>query len=374
MKSELFKKQIIDSDRLSYVQQIYDVMCREIHCGRWKEGDRLPGVKELADQSNQMIKTVQTVYKMLNKDGYIMSLDRKGTYLVSQLPKNRKSKGIIGILISEEQESEHVSKYYMHDLLSESVKHGFFTEVKTVKAEASFRSYQEICGLFGKDLKGVIFLYPFTFPPEFIRPSIPRVYLCQQQEKCYPLVAVDVYHAFYELTSRIIDMGHENIIFCKESPVNASRFFPKNEIIVEAWARAMSDAGLRASPVKSINIRPNDYAELEEFIDNNAKNCTAIISNTVFLSCAIASLCKKKNIKVPGDISVASIGSLPIWETDGKEVTGGMVQDDHFLAQTCFNRLVEQFEKGTYAISKILLKPEFFPGNSVAERRMKIKK
>ncbi len=366
---EIFGTRIIDSDRLPYVQQIYDAMRRQIHNGRWKVGDRLPGVKELADSSGQMIKTVQTVYRMLSRDGYIRSEDRRGTFLISRTPRNVKSRGLVGILLSREQESEHVSRYYVHELTSEALRHGYLVETRAVEGTRRFDTYSDLRDIFGRNLKGLLILYPFQFPRPAGEAPVPWVYLCQQDENLFPLVAVDVKAAFRELVRRLALMGHEGILLCVERPGSRLRFFPREEGIVSACREALSEAGLSIHPVRELQIMPNEYHAVERFVSSRPRNITAIVCNTVFLACAMSWMLLKKGVKVPDEVSVASLGSLPVWETDGRIATGGMLQDDHLLARTCFDLLLERIESGRCPISKVVLMPAFLPGGTIAGPR-----
>ena len=75
---------------------------------------------------------------MLSRDGYIRSENRKGTFLVSHTPRNVKFKGLIGILLSKDQESEHVSTYYIHELRSEPCVMDIWVETRAVEGTRDF--------------------------------------------------------------------------------------------------------------------------------------------------------------------------------------------------------------------------------------------
>lgn len=67
-------------------RQVYETIRQEILNGRWKPGDKLPTVRELAEQWNCTIGTIQHAYQELAQAGLITSRAGQGTRVVEQPP------------------------------------------------------------------------------------------------------------------------------------------------------------------------------------------------------------------------------------------------------------------------------------------------
>jgi molybdate-binding protein/DNA-binding transcriptional regulator YhcF (GntR family) len=67
-------------------RQISETMRQEILTGRWKPGDRLPTVREMAEQWNCTIGTIQHAYQELARQGLVTSRAGQGTKVVENLP------------------------------------------------------------------------------------------------------------------------------------------------------------------------------------------------------------------------------------------------------------------------------------------------
>jgi molybdate-binding protein/DNA-binding transcriptional regulator YhcF (GntR family) len=67
-------------------RQISETIRREILNGRWKAGDRLPSVREMAERWNCTIGTIQHAYQELSRQGLVTSRAGQGTKVVESLP------------------------------------------------------------------------------------------------------------------------------------------------------------------------------------------------------------------------------------------------------------------------------------------------
>lgn len=67
-------------------RQISETLRQEILNGRWKAGDRLPSVREMARQWNCTVGTIQHAYQELSRQGLLTSRAGQGTKVVESLP------------------------------------------------------------------------------------------------------------------------------------------------------------------------------------------------------------------------------------------------------------------------------------------------
>lgn len=67
--------------KIPIYRQIRDQIVIGIADGRLKQGDRLPTIRELADESGINMLTVSKAYRILNNEGYTVTDRRKGTLI-----------------------------------------------------------------------------------------------------------------------------------------------------------------------------------------------------------------------------------------------------------------------------------------------------
>jgi molybdate-binding protein/DNA-binding transcriptional regulator YhcF (GntR family) len=73
-------------DEAHLYRQISETIRQEILNGRWKAGDRLPTVREMAEKWNCTVGTIQHAYQELARQGLVTSRAGQGTKVVENLP------------------------------------------------------------------------------------------------------------------------------------------------------------------------------------------------------------------------------------------------------------------------------------------------
>ncbi|HJW89110.1 MAG TPA: substrate-binding domain-containing protein [Anaerolineales bacterium] len=73
-------------DELHLYRQISETIRQEILNGRWKAGDRLPSVREMAEKWDCTVGTIQHAYQELSRQGLVTSRAGQGTKVVENLP------------------------------------------------------------------------------------------------------------------------------------------------------------------------------------------------------------------------------------------------------------------------------------------------
>jgi GntR family transcriptional regulator len=63
------------------------MLCARIHDGEFGPGQRLPGLRELAEASGLNVNTVRAVYQRLEHRGLVESRQGKGTFVADELPR-----------------------------------------------------------------------------------------------------------------------------------------------------------------------------------------------------------------------------------------------------------------------------------------------
>lgn len=72
--------------------QIIDDVKRKIDLGLLREGERLCSCRELALQLGVNPNTVQRAYSVLEEDGYIFTIQKKGVYVAARAKQEQKER------------------------------------------------------------------------------------------------------------------------------------------------------------------------------------------------------------------------------------------------------------------------------------------
>jgi len=104
--STLFGHPISRSIQISLADQIHDILCEEIHAGRWRAGEKLPSMMEIAKQCGVSRMPVQNAIEQLGKEGYVRQENRSGIFVASQMPEGREPLGTIGVVVLADPQTD----------------------------------------------------------------------------------------------------------------------------------------------------------------------------------------------------------------------------------------------------------------------------
>lgn len=94
----LFDHEIDASRPSSLGDQICILLRNEIRAGRWREGERLPTVRELARASGLSSSPISQAMAKLVREGFLVRHVGRGTFLRSMEPDSRRRSGVVGIV------------------------------------------------------------------------------------------------------------------------------------------------------------------------------------------------------------------------------------------------------------------------------------
>lgn len=368
---ELLGHKIVEHHQMTFEQQIRDVFVEEIHAGRWKIGERLPGILALAKEAGFGTKTMHNAFEKLKEEGYIESRGNRGTYLKSFSP-TKKSQGSIGVLLTEEQRDMQLILWYQHIILEAADKRDYITQFKVLPEGLDPRKALLPGVLFNEEVKGIISLTPFDalLPFSDEQSRIPYVFLCPPYETCTPKVTADVEYAYYELTHRMIDAGHNRLTFSYESVEMDRR---QAELHLAGFRRAMSERGLPVD--ESLLERSMDLRNKEDLVGvtdylkhlvgiSEENRPTAIVCGSLGRTTVLTSVAPLCGVSIPEQLSVASIGSAPIPGKEHKLMTG-MLPDFDRMMDACFNVLSEYGQPGGVSKTSVYMVLNFVPGQTL---------
>lgn len=121
---------ICNSSPIPIYEQIKNAMIDQIMSGELKEGTPLPSIRNLAVDIKISVMTIKKAYDELEKDGYITSVQGKGTFVA---PKNME--------LAKEQAKKEIEE---HILKAIEIRERFGIEKKEVYDILEFLMESEI--------------------------------------------------------------------------------------------------------------------------------------------------------------------------------------------------------------------------------------
>jgi GntR family transcriptional regulator of arabinose operon len=371
----LFGKKIVSNHLLNYSEQVHDILRTEIEAGRWEVNESLPGVMQLAKQLHFGTKTIQMAYEKLKKEGYIVTRGYRGTYVKELHPDLKADSDFYGILMSSEQTGQPLIQWYEHVILEKARSHGFRTEVKILPEAMLPEKALQAGELFHPEVEGVISLVSFRSQSvrkdDTDRRQLPVVFLCPPFEAAYPKVSADIYQAYYELTSRMIELGFSKLLYSEDSLESDPR---QTKLHYSGYCDAMKDHGMPLHPSFLEHSRGvNNYrfdsirSHLEEALKpvETTPGPVVIIADSLGRNMAINRYAGKAGIKIPGDLSVVSTGTAYLRGNSGPQLTG-MLPDFDYMVTSCLNILKEMIKTGKCHLSSLNVHMDFIPGHTCA--------
>lgn len=360
---------------LTLTSQVREILIEEIMNGRWSVNERLPSVAALAEESGLSRWPIQEAFDQLAQEGYLSKSERSGTFLKSSTPEGRKPIGTIGvaILLDEEQGNWNTSPYSEYRLarvMAVAEKRHYSVKVKYIHRGEDWDKVDQVGGVFGEEVVGVISLHPFNHMPEFnlADDRLPFVYFGGNTPYCLPNVTGDTSNGFYQLTSAIIAQGHEKIIcFC--DPADS-----KYELAAHLYGHrlAMDEAGLEVNEPawrQSLNVREGDLSAIRSYLEDY-KDATAIICMWGGMATHLVAVADMMGIKVPEELSVTAHGASPLVNKPGQMMTA-LEYDVDALISAAVDLLREQQRYRCVKRTHVLGNPYINLGASLAPPRQK---
>lgn len=367
MNRVLFGKKIVPHHMLTFAEQVYDILVAEIQGGRWKAGERLPGVINLAKDLGFGTKTIQTAYDRLKDEGFVRTLGYRGTYLESTRPQPLGDAGRISIAVRSEEGADPLLVWYEHVLFERARRRNLMAKV----IEPATGSVVEAGGLWTDGAGGVVALSPFRLARQFSgqQGEVPVVFLCPPYEDCAPRVSADVIEASRELALAVVAAGHSRVAFSEDIVEPDPRL---TEMQLQGFREGMQASGLtmdKEITVASRRVRHDDPGSVEAHLRELAATTlqprpTAVFAGSLGRAMALIEAAPRVGVGIPQDLSIVCIGSAPVGREGEQQITG-MLPDFNFMADTCLDLLSRQREMGRSDVSSVSVRMHLVPGHTL---------
>jgi GntR family transcriptional regulator, arabinose operon transcriptional repressor len=327
--------------------QLYETFQREISCGRWTVGERLPSYKELSQKSGLSRTPIEAVLTCLEKEGYITKIKKKGIFLKSLHPGSHVSLGTIAVITTnllkpvyhgKSQRTQSFGLWEIDSINDIAQKIGLNLEVMTLddSPETDKSNFKRITSK--ADFKGVIsMVQEETAQKLYDTNKIKTVYLGIEDMLCSPCVTGNPSKAMYMLTEHLVKLGHRDIAVFASSVRDPEVM----QTILKGHKATLKKAGLKYNNIaveKSLAIDLLDVAAVKDFMES-CPETSAFIGTTVEASQKIIETADFMGIDIPGDISLCSM-QVEYMRGNTGDAIDGIVYDWRKIIVTCFESLL----------------------------------
>lgn len=338
--SKLYDKPIFKQADESLTEQVYHILLKEILNARWQVGERMPSFNDFLDLSGLSRYPIENALNRLEKEGFINKIKQKGIFVKSNSP-NGTSLGII-LLVTESHsyQSPHngtpkfspefgwVNASDIKLLLAEQ---GFRMETIDIKGDQVLTDAADLMP--DGQVKGIISMVPAEKLHKIgIPQALPAVYLGINDSFSKPCISGDLFMASHALTAELIADGHKKI------SIFANNIWDESTLtkVVEGHTQAMASAGLEVNTA-SIDFTkpfaPQDLAGIRDFL-KEFPDTTGILSLNVDNASKIVEYADLMNIKIPEDLSIASLQDGYMRVGDSKTFDG-IIYDWEKILKLC---------------------------------------
>ncbi|MGM7722995.1 GntR family transcriptional regulator [Metabacillus sp. Hm71] len=307
-------------------EQIYETIKTAIVEGKYKEGERIPSEKELADTWNVSVITPRKSLEMLASEGLIFRQVGRGSF-VKELAINEtkvdssvRVKPVIGVIMTDFDESYGIG--LLNGIEHAAEERAFIVLRRTFgsvdKEQAAIRDLMEL-GIDGliilpsqatffnsEILKLIVDQFPFVLLDRYLKGVAASA------------VSTDNIGAAKKGTDYLFGLGHKTITLLSPPPVSATAI----EDRIEGFVRAHIENGMTKKPLmltelistlpdsfKEPNIS-NDLKKIKDHLQKN-KNISALFALEYNIALLAKQAVEELGLSVPKDISILCFDSPP---------------------------------------------------------------
>lgn len=312
-------------------EQIYDDLAEQIRTKHYKEGDRVPSEKELAELYNVSRITSKKALELLANEGFIIRLPGKGSFVreFNELEKSamiqtaeikKANRLLIGLVMTDFDYSYGTK--IVHGVEEASREHECFPVIRRTMGtiENEVNAVRELLHL------GVDGLIVFPAQGEYFNEEILKLVINK-----FPLVLIDRYFKGIAATSistdnvvasrkaidYLFDLKHQHIGLLSPPPIDTTAI----EERIEGFIEAHDEKGIAVNKALWLNditsTLPNQFTEknikadqekIKKHLQNNPE-ITALFAVEYNIALIAKKAIQELQLRVPEDISIISFDS-----------------------------------------------------------------
>jgi DNA-binding LacI/PurR family transcriptional regulator len=368
----------------SLVARIVSILENELGMGRWKAGDKLPPVSELARESGLNRGTLQYALEKMARKGLLRKERYQGFYVENGAALKRgNSHRIVSVWASRKIDEDAIlhtwhSSLQFRWLRQEAERRGWQMTFQTFE-ESQIGDLETRFEEFAAGYDAVISVQSFRrhFRPELARWETPMVFWRDvfQMGESSPAICHDQPEGFAMMTNRLIELGHREIVFLPQSPAFEKIIYSIDQMDMQregearfrGHAEAMRAAGLTVNE-DAARFVISDTESLRTFLERFG-DATAIICGAGHVAWKIVLMAETLGISVPRQLSIMAPGPAWIQDHGPLKLISGVGFDSGYAARLCFEEIERQAVERTVRCSRHVLGPRLVEGSTVAPPR-----
>ncbi|WP_028608605.1 GntR family transcriptional regulator [Paenibacillus harenae] len=292
-------------------QIIIDDIKSHVLSGTYKSGEKIPSESALQDSYNVSRQTVRKAILALSNEGFLRSEKGSGTYVSGQYlsrPGGKTMNKTIGVITT------YISDYIFpsiirgiesrlnednYSLLLASTNNDIAQEKKALEMMLSYG----VDGLIIEPTRSNVYNPNIAYYLSFKEKDVPFAMINAYYEELeVPFFCLDDVQSSYLATRELIAKGHTRIgIIAKMDDL-------QGKFRMKGYIKALGEAKLRFHPEHLLSFdtetKPDLSANLEEFLDDNRDDLTALVCYNDEVGLEVVHVCKRMGISIPDELSI----------------------------------------------------------------------
>jgi len=378
--TELFGQTVDPADRTVLLRdQVRAIIESEIESGRWRVGDQLPTVREMAKTAGLSTSPIQQAVSSLIQDGLLENRGGRGIFLRASRTKIRPRSGMIGIILGGNPPGVATPVHMpfpprlVEAICQELPRHGFansiFHEYSLHPGDMAGIDHEVAIEALRK-MDGVICVraVPETIIQMAQSLELPIICLAVGTTPLnVPFVTDDNRLAMWDAVDMLVKHGHQKIglVHCFGPAIQWRGVRAR----YDAFFGAMNERGLDVKPEWCIDLGSSDnvrFLALRDYL-NQKDLPTALISAQNTATKAIYDLSMLHGIRIGKDISVIAMADDPSFGSTFDPPVSIFTTRADVLGRHAVQVLVDAVKnRGRLIPDVVMVRPIYIPRDSVA--------
>ena len=285
-KNDVFRKQILS----------------EIAIGIYREGERLPGERELSERYQVSRNTVRRALQELEHDGVLFRRPPVGTFIsgdaLLKLRANRTPQLRIAVLMNNEESNNPIYQQIFRSM------QGHLPDEVRLNVYFCGSCDRLFCGEEKMDLVLVFGRYPET-ELETLRRQVGEVIIWGRESDAFSCITCDNYNGGRLMAQTAIDAGHRHLALIGPREEDPRGEFARRIAGVEDVCRETGVSLLyhRLTLEESLNLAGSIYFTLDAFLREDP-DLSAVLCLYDSIALSVLECCRLREIPVPERLSV----------------------------------------------------------------------
>jgi len=376
---ELFGHSIDPGGRLSLRDQVRVILEGEIRNWRWRAGERLPTVREMAQAAGLSTSPIHQAVSALVDEGYLEKHVGRGTYVRANKTNARHRNGAVGVVLGEQRPGVEIPTQmaFFQDLIEaateEFAKRGYVTHVLHARSLSQPDAAKPGQTLSASALPKVDGLLNIRFATEPVIAQTRALHLplvCLSTIRTppgVPFVAADDLQSMWDAVDILYRHGHRRIGLIHAfgpgrmpAPVRA-RF--------DAFIEATAELGVPARDEWIVDVGPTDNIQVLPIRDLllRADIPTAVICTQSLVAKAVYDVAALSGKRVGSDLSLLAMTEDIEFGKDFDPPVSALATSAAAMARQAVELLIGILQSGrSPEIGGILVRPTWIPRQSIA--------